>query len=259
MPQTTLLHGDCLDHLQDIPTGSIDAVITDPPFAITACAWDEVIPLEPMWTELKRVTKPTAPVVLMAAQPFTSALVMSNLKMFKYEIIWHKTKHSNPFFAGKRPLPCHESILVFGRGAITYNPIKEKSPTPYRSNLNTAGRVAKDTVGKQWAGESELRDARHPRSVVTIPNPSSEVGLHPTQKPLGLLRYLVQTYTNEGDTVLDFTMGSGTAGVACVELGRGFVGIERDATHYQTAQQRLTTALEQPSLFFNNEGSINHG
>jgi len=236
--QPTLIHGDCLDAMRDIPDGSVDMVLTDPPYGTTACKWDSVIPFEPMWEQLKRIVKPNGAIVLMASQPFTSALVMSNVGMFKYEWIWEKTRGSNPYLARYQPLRCHESVLVFSEGAARYYPQKVDGEE-YKIHKNSGGRVARDTKTNNKEFVGAINSGRFPRSVQTLKNASSEMGLHPTQKPVALMEYLIRTYTNAGETVLDFSMGSGTTGVACKNLGRSFIGIEMGADYFAVASARI--------------------
>ena len=237
-----MLHlGDCLDVMQGIPDGSVDMVMTDPPFGTTACKWDSVIPFEPMWAQLKRIVKPNGAIVLMASQPFTSALVMSNVKMFKYEWIWEKTRGSNPYLVRCQPLRCHESVLVFSEGAARYYPQKVDGEE-YKINKNSGGRVAKDTKTNNKEFVGAINSGRFPRSVQTLKNASSEMGLHPTQKPVALMEYLIRTYTNPGEIVLDFTMGSGTTGVAAANTARRFIGIEMDACYFNAASARIQKA-----------------
>ena len=232
---------DCLDVMQGIPDGSVDMVCTDPPYGTTACKWDVVIPFEPMWVQLKRITKPNGAIVLMASQPFTSALVMSNVAMFKYEWIWEKTRGSNPYLAKIQPLRCHESVLVFSCGAATYYPQKADG-AGYKIHKNSGGRVAGDKKTNKNGFNGVVSSGRFPRSVQTVKNASAEMGLHPTQKPVALMEYLIRTYTNAGETVLDFTMGSGTTGVAAANTGRRFIGIERDPDYFNAAQARIQKA-----------------
>jgi len=224
--------------MRDIPDGSVDMVLTDPPYGTTACKWDSVIPFEPMWEQLKRIVKPNGAIVLMASQPFTSALVMSNVGMFKYEWIWEKTRGSNPYLARYQPLRCHESVLVFSEGAARYYPQKVDGEE-YKIHKNSGGRVARDTKTNNKEFVGAINSGRFPRSVQTLKNASSEMGLHPTQKPVALMEYLIRTYTNAGETVLDFSMGSGTTGVACKNLGRSFIGIEMGADYFAVASARI--------------------
>lgn len=244
-----LHQGDCLDVLPTLRAGSVDAVITDPPYGTTACAWDSVIPLAPMWAELKRVLKPRGAVVLFAAQPFTSALVMSNAEWFKWADVWRKSHATGHLNSGVMPLRQHEDILVFGRNRVTYNPQIEKKPA-YNVRPSRHSKAKSECYGN-YRPDAETTiplDMSYPRSVVDFDSPNhGEKGLHSTQKPIELMRYLVRTYTNAGDTVLDFTMGSGTTGVACRMEGRRFIGIELDPAYFAIAQRRIANA--QPPLF----------
>jgi site-specific DNA-methyltransferase (adenine-specific) len=227
--------------------GSIDAIITDLPYGTTACKWDSVIPLPEMWRLYYAVSRPDAPIILTAMQPFTSHLCLSNLDNFKYELIWHKTRNSHPFFANKRPLPQHENVLVFCRGKHAYNPQKIKGDKPHKIQV-AIGRTNGDEAGRQWEGETKTSNERFPNSVVQISNPSFEAGLHPTQKPVGFMEWLIRSYTTEGDTVLDSCMGSGSTGVACIRTGRKFCGIEKDAHYFEIARARLENELRQGRL-----------
>ncbi len=236
--------GDCLDVLRGMEAGSVDAVITDPPYGTTACKWDSVIPLAPMWAELKRVIKPRGAIVLFAAQPFTSALVMSNAGWFRYEIIWHKTCLTNFFHVKRQPARMHENILVFYGQQPTYNPQMVEGK-PY-----TDTRTKKDRLENYHQRVTQKVDiinqgTRYPGTVALFSNNNSG-NVHPTQKPVDLLRYLIRTYTNAGETVLDFTMGSGTTGVAALQEGRRFIGIELDPQYYAIAERRIANA--QPPL-----------
>ncbi len=233
-----LMFGDCLERMKEIPDGSVDMILADPPYGTTACKWDSIIPLEPMWAELKRIIKPNGAILMTASQPFTSALVMSNPKMFRYDLVWEKTMATGALNANKMPLRAHESILVFYSSLPTYNPQK-KDGKPYRKVLR-AKMVGKCYRGMGLADEFEQVNLgeRQPRSVFKISNPNHK-GLHPTQKPVALMEYLIKTYTNEGETVLDFVMGSGTTGVAATNLNRKFIGIEKDAGYFEVAKQRL--------------------
>ena len=233
-----LMLGDCLERMKEIPDGSVDMILADPPYGTTACKWDSVIPLEPMWEQLKRIIKPNGAIVMTASQPFTAALVMSNPKMFRYDMVWEKTMATGALNANKMPLRAHESIIVFYSSLPTYNPQK-KDGKPYRKILK-AEMVGKCYVGTGLADEFEQVNLgeRHPRSVFKMSNPNHK-SLHPTQKPVALMEYLIKTYTNEGETVLDFCMGSGTSGIAAKNTGRKFIGIEKDAGYFEIAKQRL--------------------
>lgn len=234
--------GDCLDILPMLPAQSVDAVITDPPYGTTACKWDSVIAFDAMWTQLKRVIRPRGAIVLFGSQPFTSALIMSNPRMFQYEWIWAKHKKVGHLNAQHRPMVGHESILVFGAARPTYNP-QGLYPTRRlnkRTNNGAYGACSKNTWQTLAGFPHTLLSFKHDKSLG-----------HPTQKPVALLEYLVKTYTNGDDTVLDFTMGSGTTGVACIQTGRNFIGIEREPHYFTIAQKRIddTAATQAVPLY----------
>ena len=242
----TLYHGDCLDVMHDIPDGSVDAIICDIPYGTTACKLDVVIPFEPMWIQLKRIIKPRGAIVLFGSQPFTSALVMSNPKMFRYEWIWDKVNmYTGALLANKQPLRRHENVLIFGRGASVYNKQWRKGEPYYRArqiSKNIGEHISKDDYNRV---PTVNKGEHNPCSILEIKgHVRREKGLHPTQKPLALLEYLIRTYTNEGETVLDFTFGSCTAGVAALTTKRRFIGIERDATYYALGVQRVQDAID---------------
>lgn len=247
--------GDCLDVMRGMAAGSVDAVICDLPYGTTNCAWDSVIPFAPMWAELRRLVKPVGAIVLFGAQPFTSALVMSNPQWFKWADVWHKTQATGHLNAYVMPLREHEDLLVFGAGSVTYNPQFADKPQynvrpPIRGGETNCYR-AFDAQAPRTADNS----LSFPRSVVRFANANNgERGCHPTQKPLSLLRYLIRTYTNRGDTVLDFTMGSGTTGVACRMEGRNFIGVELDPHYFAIAQRRIANA--QPPLLLPDEPAV---
>jgi site-specific DNA-methyltransferase (adenine-specific) len=233
-----LIHGDCLEKMAEIEDGSVDMVLTDPPYGTTACKWDSIIPLEPMWAHLKRLAKKNAAIVMTASQPFTTTLIASNMKMFRYEWIWHKNFGSNFAVARKQAFKEHENVCVFYCRQPNYNPQMEQrsesGKAMVRSRDYSVRRSEHSDMGSGKANRDP--DLRLPGSVRKINN---ERGLHPTQKPVALMEYLIKTYTNEGETVLDFTMGSGTTGVACVNLNRSFIGIEKDAEYFQLATDRI--------------------
>ena len=236
-----LMQGDCLERMKEIPRGSVDAIICDPPYGATACKWDSIIPLEPMWEQLKRVIKPNGAIVMTASQPFTTALISSNMKMFKYEWIYEKTNPKGFLSARNRPLTAHENVCVFSNGAHVYYPQKWKIPEHLRTKRKhatskTSGEVYGAREIKRWDDDG----SRFPTSVIGF---SNRVGrsenYHPTQKPVALMEYLIKTYTNEGETVMDFTCGSGTTGVACANTGRKFIGIELDLNYFNIALDRI--------------------
>jgi site-specific DNA-methyltransferase (adenine-specific) len=224
--------------MQKIADKSIDMILCDLPYGTTACKWDTIIPFEPLWEQYKRIIKDNGAIVLTASQPFTSALVMSNIKMFKYEWIWEKERPSNICLVKSQPGRCHENIIVFGNGKINYFPQMEPSVTgnaKQRTGSNKmqtlGGQIAK--YAKDWDGTK-----RYPRTVRKV---TREYGLHPTQKPVALFEYLIRTYTNEGDLVLDNCAGSGTTGVACQNLKRDFILIEKEPEYVEIIKQRLTS------------------
>lgn len=245
----TLMHGDCLGRLKGLPDNSVDLVLCDPPYGTTACKWDSIIPLDAMWLLLRQIIKPNGAIVLTASQPFTTVLVGSNLEDFKYDLVWHKTNPKGHLNAKFMPLRAHEDVLVFVQtGKPTYNP--QKSTGHYR-------KVAKNRYNKAGDGSqaygAENRDTiydsteRYPTSVSTFSNGKQVGKVHPAQKPVELMEYLALTYSNEGDTILDFTMGSGTTGVAAVNTGRKFIGIELDPTYYGIACGRILDAANNQS------------
>ena len=238
---------DCLEGMKHIPNASIDAIICDLPYGTTACAWDVVIPFDQLWEQYKRIIKPRGAIVLFGSQPFTSAIVSSNVSMFGYEIIWEKEQATNPMFAKYGVLKSHENILVFYKQAATYNPQMEYGHSNYKSFKGDKG------VGQVWKDNlrSEHRDctdgSRFPKSVLRFARDAD--AFHPTQKPVDLLRYLIRTYSNEGDTILDNCMGSGTTAVACIKEKRHFIGFELNKDYYDKACRRIDAERRQLSLF----------
>ena len=227
--------GDCLIEMKNIPDNSVDMILADPPFGQTRSSWDILIPFEPMWEQLKRVTKPNGAIVLFGMQPFTSALVMSNLTMFKYDWVWAKSKPTGFLNAKKQPLRETETISVFYKKQCTYNPqgVTQTNKMVSRTNRGNYGDCSKTTLQTV---------TNYPRSILRF---ATIDGLHPTQKPLDLGRYLIRTYTNEGDTVLDFTLGSGTFGVGSVLEKRNFIGIELDPRYFAMANTRIADAVDE--------------
>lgn len=234
-----LYHGDCLELMAGIPDGSVDMILCDLPYGTTACKWDTVIPFEPLWAQYRRVAKKNAAIVLTASQPFTAALITSNMREFRYCWVWEKTRASNPYLANRQPLRAHEDVCVFGGSA--YYPQKTEGAA-YTISPKAGGRVASDDRSNSPAFAGKAASGRFPRSVLRLSNSSAEMGLHPTQKPVALMEYLIRTYTREGETVLDNCMGSGTTGVACVNTGRNFIGIERDPGYFAIASERIARA-----------------
>lgn len=231
----TLMLGDTLEKMREIPDGSVDMILCDLPYGTTACKWDTVIPFEPLWAAYRRVTKKNAAIVLTASQPFTSALVMSNVKEFKYDWAWRKPKGTGHLNAKKMPMRDKEDIVVFYQEQCTYNPqITEGTPFGKKTGL----RQQNGTTGKHGETRSMNSGTRQPKQVLQF-NSVGRGGTHPTQKPVALMEYLIRTYTNPGELVLDNTMGSGTTGVACVNTERRFIGIERDEKYFAIARERI--------------------
>lgn len=250
-----LMQGDCLERMKEIPDGSVDMILTDPPYGTTACKWDSVIPLEPMWAQLKRIIKPNGAIVMTASEPFASYLVCSNIKALREKLVWVKHKPSN-FACGKfMHLKYHEDVIVFCDKKPTYNPqmqprksdrVKQAQKSGKSKKWNTVRTDGQEVsfqtqyAPKEWTDYDP--DLRYPSTVIEIPavaSNSSEKVKHPTQKPVALMEYLIKTYTNEGETVLDFTMGSGTTGVACKNFSRKFIGIEMDEGYFNMSKERI--------------------
>ena len=241
-----LYNGNCLEIMKTIQDKSIDAIITDPPYGTTACNWDSVIPFEPMWKQLNRIIKNNGAIVLFGSQPFTSALISSNYKMFKYEWIWQKDIPTGFTMAKTSPMKLHENIIIFSNGKLTYNskgnylkfnPQKTKRDKPIK------GYAIKSNFLNQTTFDKKERIYTHKNPVSIIKYKKVKNGKHPTQKPIALMEYLIKTYTNENDTVLDFTMGSGATGVACCNLNRDFIGIELDKEYFEIAKKRINNLL----------------
>ena len=241
-----LMKGDCLERMKEIPDGSVDLILTDPPYGTTACKWDSVIPLEPMWEQLKRIIKPDGVIVLTASQPFTTVLIASNISAFRHNLVWDKVSPTGHLNAKKKPMLRHEDIVVFSKtkhGVFTYNPQMRKgayrNKSPKRSTDNVKGRC----YGVVNHTKDNFNDDYYPTSIYELSTANRLDKLHPTQKPVALMEYLIKTYTNEGETVLDFTMGSGTTGVACMNTNRKFIGIERDDKYFDISVKRIRGEL----------------
>lgn len=238
-----LMLGDCLERMKEIPSGSVDMILADPPYGTTACKWDSVIPLEPMWEQLKRIIKPNGAIVMTASQPFTSILGASNVKDLKYSWQWVKSRATGHLNAKKMPMKNLEDILVFYRKQPTYNP-----QGVVKCNINQHNSKSHSLRGKETESTSVVTGGidfkpykqaatNYPRQLIEISSEGKTV--HPTQKPVALMEYLIKTYTNEGETILDFTMGSGTTGVAAKNLNRSFIGIEMDEAYFNIAEKRI--------------------
>jgi site-specific DNA-methyltransferase (adenine-specific) len=249
----TLLLGDCLDRMKEIPDDSVDLILTDPPYGTTGCSWDTIIPFEMMWTEIRRILKKeNSAVVFTASQPFTSALVMSNVEWFRHEWIWIKNRGSNFANTVREPMKEHESVLVFAEKKWTYN--KQMQPRTGggadRANYEVTFKTNSDNYRKFDTRENQkISEMRVPSSWQKFNTVSGkEKTKHPTQKPIMLMEYLIKTYTNKRDTVLDFTMGSGSTGVAAINLGRQFIGIEKDHEYFSVAKHRIVDVESQNTL-----------
>jgi len=233
MSKIDLRQGDCLELMKSIPDESVDMILCDLPYGVTDNSWDSVIPFEPLWKQYRRIIKPESAIVLFAAEPFASKLRLSNLEDYKYDWIWNKKKGGNIFHLKSQPYKIHENILVFHTTENTYHPImipqKERSGKIYSQTKNFKTPKYRDTRTYKF---------KNPQSILTFSN-ANQHKVHPTQKPVPLLEYLIKTYTREGETVLDNCMGSGSTGVACVNTGRSFIGMELEEKYFKIAEQRI--------------------
>ena len=246
MSEYKLYQGDCIELMKDILDGSVDLVLTDPPYGTTACKWDSVIPFEPMWEQLNRIIKPNSAICLFGNEPFTSCLICSNINGFKYRWDWNKKIPSGMGYAKYRPMQQTEDICVFSKGGekTKYNPQFIKRDKPIKSGGNSI-------QARVYSGFKCMENGNEYKKTYDYKNPITLIefdkvrkgALHPTQKPVPLLEYLIRTYTNEGETVLDFTMGSGSTGVACVNTNRSFIGIELDENYFKIAENRIKQAI----------------
>jgi len=240
------MRGDCLELLQGIEAGAVDMVLADPPYGTTACKWDSIIPLEPMWEQLKRVIKPNGAIVMTASQPFTTTLISSNMGGFAFCWVWDKCFAANFVQAKRQPLKDHEDVLVFTKTGKqpNYFPQMVKRDKAIKKGGNKQSKaipIAVTEASKAFGEAGKTYNEKYPTSQIRF-NCREGRGYHPTQKPVALMEYLIKTYTNEGETVLDFTMGSGTTGVACKNLNRSFIGIELDEQYFKIAQVRISAA-----------------
>lgn len=233
-----LMQGDCLELMPTIPDGSVDMILCDLPYGTTACKWDSVIPFEPLWEQYRRIAKKNAAIVLTASQPFTTALIASNYEMFKYCWVWDKVKSSQPHLSKIKPMARHEDVCVFGKGKIEYYPQMVKKDKPRKAYGAKVSAANEHGLGLKKMDPYFITHSS-PTTIISASNADNTGRLHPTQKPVALMEYLIRTYTNEGETVLDNTMGSGTTGVACVNTNRKFIGIERDPDYFAIAERRI--------------------
>jgi len=230
-----LMLGDCLERMKEIPDGSVDLILADPPYGTTACKWDSIIPLEPMWEQLKRIVKPNGAIVLFGSEPFSSALRMSNAKQYRYDWVWNKVKGGNFAVLKYQPYKTHENVMVFSINTHNYYPIK----TPQIKRTGKIYSISDSAPIKYKDGLERIYNDKHPKSIIEFSNANQKGKQHPTQKPVALMEYLIKTYTQEEETVLDFCIGSGTTGLAAKNLNRNFIGIEKDETYFKIAQDRI--------------------
>ena len=234
-----LMFGDCLERMKEIPDGSVDLILTDPPFGTTKCSWDSVIPLSEMWEQLKRVVKPNGACILFSSQPFTTNLIYSNMKCFKYSMVWKKSKCGSPLTAKYKPLTKHEDINVFSlhNKTLKYYPQMSEGK-PYKRKF-TENKVNNMGFGIKGV-ETNNKGTRHPTTILDYPQQwRRQDQVHPTQKPVELMEFLIKSFSMENETVLDFTMGSGSTGIACLNTRRKFIGIEKDLNYFNISQERI--------------------
>ena len=243
MKDIELWQGDCLELMKDIPDGSVDMILADLPYQKTKLKWDTIIPFEPMWEQYERVIKDNGAIVLTARQPFTSKLILSNERLFRQTWVWDKVIGVNFMNAKKMHTQGFEDVCVFYKELPTYNPQMEEGK-PYKDNRKTSHRTKTEAIGSRAKYiKQDNSGTRYPRGLVRFSGRNNKP-IHPTQKPVGLFEYFIKTYTNEGETVLDNCMGSGTTGVACKNLNRKFIGIELDETYFNLAKERIESTEE---------------
>lgn len=253
MEKYTLYHGDCLDIMQQIPENSVDCVICDPPFGTTPLTWDSIIPFDKLWEQFSRIIKSTTPIILFGQEPFSSYVRMSNIKQYRYDWYWEKERLTNVFQIKKRCGKTVENIMVFYKEQCLYNPQKHDHIGKRVTNKigdNARWSVTQSGYNSNTKPREYIDDGtRYPTQVLKIPHDNYKKVLHPTQKPVELLEYLIKTYTNEGMTVLDNCMGSGSTGIACLNTNRYFIGIEKDENYFNVAKQRIENHKVQQKLF----------
>jgi len=241
--------GDCLEVMKEIEDKSIDMILCDLPYGTTSCSWDIIIPFEPLWEQYKRIIKDNGAIVLTASQPFTSALVMSNVEMFKYDLVWNKNLATGFLNANRMPLRSHEEILIFYKKQPIYNPQKIKGKKNHSRGKNKC--KTNNLYGYHKIAEDNFTELKHPKSVLEIQKEHPSKTIHPTQKPVALFEYLIKTYTNENDLVLDNCAGSGTTGIACINTKRNYILIEKEKEYYDIIIKRIKEVedLEKSKLF----------
>ena len=238
MELNKIYNEDCLEGMKRIPDKSVDMILCDLPYGTTVCKWDTIIPFEPLWEQYERVIKDGGAIILTASQPFTTKLISSNFDWFKYELIWNKVLPTGFAIAKIQPMKQHENVLVFGKGKVTYNP----QMTP-RERPRTYNRTHKNYEGSEnlqkHDGKARTLTHYYPRSLLEFSNANNKSKVHPTQKPVPLFEYLIRTYTNENETILDNCMGSGTTAIACLNTNRNYIGFELDETYFNLANERI--------------------
>jgi len=245
MEVNKIICGDCLEIMPSIPDKSIDMILCDLPYGTTACKWDIIIPFEPLWKQYKRIIKDNGAIILFGSEPFSSALRMSNIKNYKYDWVWNKRLAGNVFLAKSQPMKIHENILVFNSTKERFYPVKTdlEKVRNYKDKYGGG-----ESFGKKGTGDKiHTTKGKNPKSIIDISNANRKGNLHPTQKPVALFEYLIKTYTNKGDLVLDNCAGSGTTGVACKNLGRDYILIEKEEKYVEIARRRIRAI---PELLF---------
>ena len=243
---STIYNEDCFDVFPHIESSGVNLVLVDVPYGTTRCKWDVLIPFDPMWNHIKRVVKPNGAIVMTSSQPFTSLLICSNLKMYRYNWVWDKIKGTGHLNAQKIPMKCHEDVCVFYKKPPTFNP--QKTSGHVRKTSHRRAHLQSDVYGKTTKDTFYDSTERFPRTIQRISCDTQRSALHSTQKPVALMEYMIKTYSNKGDTVLDFAMGSGTTGIACKNLDRKFVGIEKDIDIFEIAHNRIGNHVVQMNL-----------
>ena len=244
MELNKIYNEECLEGMKKIEDKSVDMILCDLPYGTTACKWDTIIPFEELWEQYKRVIKDKGAIVLFGSEPFSSYLRLSNIKLYKYDLIWDKNKGAQPQLAKIQPMKSHENISIFGEGRITYNPQMEKGKPYTRKNKGSSD---KDNMIKTLKPITQINSGyRYPKTIHKFSRDfSAQTRIHPTQKPIALFEYLIKTYSNEGETVLDNCMGSGTTAIACINTNRNYIGFELDEEYYNASLDRIKKHKEE--------------
>lgn len=254
MKKNSIHLGDCLELMKNIDDKSVDMILCDLPYGTTACKWDSIIPFEPLWEQYKRIIKPNGAIVLTASQPFTSALVMSNIKMFKYSWVWVKEKGTGFAFSKKQPMRRNEDVLVFYKNQPTYDFVGEKLDKPYKHTLpiskSDSGGITSENVNNDGGRIYAEYTHKTKDNVILLPRDNANKGSHPTQKPVALFEYLIRTYTNEGDLVLDNCAGSFTTAIAAINTNRQYICTEKDETYFNLGKDRIEKHLQEQQYKF---------